>query len=109
MPNVLEMLAVPAGVRIPFRARRAPCALQKSKAGNMTESEDFSAEAEASSVDPHDWGRAMALAVTRLAEQLAPGDSEDIHAALVGRDLCLTITDGDEGVIIKVSTAPGTA
>ncbi|HEX9228540.1 MAG TPA: hypothetical protein VF885_18205 [Arthrobacter sp.] len=70
--------------------------------------ENYSAEAEASSTDPHDWGRAMALAVTRLAEQLAPADSEDIHASLVGRDLHLKIRDDDDaaGVTITVSTAP---
>lgn len=73
----------------------------------MTEpQENYSAEAEASSMDPHDWGRAMALAVTRLAEQLAPEDSEDIHASLVGRDLHLTIRDDADGVVISVSTAP---
>ena len=73
----------------------------------MTESqENYSAEAEASSMDPHDWGRAMALAVTRLAEQLAPEDSEDIHASLVGKDLRLLIRDDEAGVTITVSTAP---
>ncbi|CAI3805429.1 hypothetical protein [Pseudarthrobacter sp. MM222] len=73
----------------------------------MTEpQENYSAEAEASSTDPHDWGRAMALAVTRLAEQLAPEDSEDIHASLVGKDLHLKIRDDDSGVTITVSTAP---
>ena len=70
--------------------------------------ENYSAEAEASSMDPHDWGRAMALAVTRLAEQIAPTDSEDIHAALVGKDLHLKIRDDDSGVTITVSTAPAT-
>ncbi|MET1065210.1 MAG: hypothetical protein ABWX85_09600 [Arthrobacter sp.] len=68
--------------------------------------ENYSAEAEASSTDPHDWGRAMALAVTRLAEQLAPDDSEDIHAALVGKELRLNIRDGEAGVTITVSTTP---
>jgi len=68
--------------------------------------ENYSAEADASSTDPHDWGRAMARAVTRLAEQLAPADSEDIHASLVGRDLHLKIRDDEAGVIITVSTAP---
>lgn len=68
--------------------------------------ENYSAEAEASSMDPHDWGRAMALAVTRLAEQIAPADSEDIHASLVGKDLYLKIRDDDAGVTITVSTAP---
>ena len=73
----------------------------------MTEpQENYSAEAEASSMDPHDWGRAMALAVTRLAEQLAPADSEDIHASLVGKDLNLKIRDDAAGVTITVSTAP---
>jgi hypothetical protein len=72
----------------------------------MTEPENYSAEAEASSMDPHDWGRAMALAVTRLAGQLAPGDSEDIHASLVGRDLHLKISDDPAGVKIIVSTGP---
>ena len=57
-------------------------------------------------MDPHDWGRAMALAVTRLAEQLAPEESEDIHASLVGKDLHLKIRDDDSGVTITVSTAP---
>ncbi|MEC5190738.1 MULTISPECIES: hypothetical protein [unclassified Arthrobacter] len=68
--------------------------------------EYYAAEAEASSMDPHDWGRAMALAVTRLAEQIAPADSEDIHASLVGRDLHLNIRDDDSGVTITVSTGP---
>jgi hypothetical protein len=72
----------------------------------MTEpQENYSADAEASSMDPHDWGRAMALAVTRLAEQLAPEGSEDIHTFLVGKDLHLKIRDDDSGVTITVSTA----
>jgi hypothetical protein len=74
----------------------------------MTEpQENYSADAEASSTDPHDWGRAMALAVTRLAEQMAPeGGNEDIHASLVGKDLQLKIRDDDSGVTITVSTGP---
>ncbi|MCU1532926.1 MAG: hypothetical protein JWO49_2497 [Arthrobacter sp.] len=72
----------------------------------MTEPENYSAEAEASSMDPHDWGRAMALAVTRLAEQIAPGDGEDSHTTLVGRELRLLISDDAAGVRIRVSTAP---
>jgi hypothetical protein len=72
----------------------------------MTEpQENYSADAEASSTDPHDWGRAMALAVTRLAEQLAPEGSEDIHTSLVGKDLRLRIRDDGSGVTITVSTA----
>lgn len=70
----------------------------------MTEAENISAEAEANSRDPHDWGRAMALAVTRLAEQLAPAGSDDIHASVVDKDFRLTIRDDPEGVLITVST-----
>jgi hypothetical protein len=73
----------------------------------MTEpQENYSAVAEASSMDPHDWGRAMALAVTKLAEQLAPEGTEDMHVSLVGRDLHLKIRDEESGVTITVSTAP---
>lgn len=57
-------------------------------------------------MDPHDWGRAMALAATRLAEQLAPGGSEDIHSALVDRDLRLLISEDPAGVRITISTGP---
>ena len=72
----------------------------------MTERAEYSAEAEASSMDPHDWGRAMALAATRLAEQLAPGDNQDVHAVLVGRELRLLISDDPAGVKITISTGP---
>ncbi|MFF2242604.1 hypothetical protein ACFVTM_00275 [Arthrobacter sp. NPDC058130] len=57
-------------------------------------------------MDPHDWGRAMALALTRLAEQLAPEDSEDIHSSIVDRGLHLKISDEPGGVTITVSTEP---
>ncbi|MGZ4662916.1 MAG: hypothetical protein ACXVYB_16730 [Arthrobacter sp.] len=67
--------------------------------------ESYSAEAEATSRDPHDWGRAMALAVTRLAEKLAPEDADDIHASLVDKDLCLNIRDDPAGVMIRVSVS----
>jgi len=71
--------------------------------------DDYTAEAEASSRDPHDWGRAMALALTRLAEQLAPEDAEDMHASLVDRPLQLTIRDEAAGVMITVSTKADSA
>ncbi|RKR20205.1 hypothetical protein [Arthrobacter oryzae] len=54
-------------------------------------------------MDPHDWGRALALALTRLAEQIAPEGSDDIHTLLVGRDLHLKISDEPAGVTIRVS------
>ena len=60
-------------------------------------------------MDPHDWGRAMALALTRLAEQIAPGGSDDIHALVVGRNLRLKISDEPGGVTITVSTLADSA
>jgi hypothetical protein len=48
----------------------------------------------------------MALALTRLAEQIAPEGSDDIHTLLVGRDLHLKISDEPAGVLIRVSTGP---
>jgi hypothetical protein len=60
-------------------------------------------------MDPHDWGRAMALALTRLAEQIAPEGSDDIHTLLVGRDLHLRIQDDAAGVTITVSTVTDSA
>jgi hypothetical protein len=60
-------------------------------------------------MDPHDWGRAMALALTRLAEQIAPGGGDDIHALVVGRSLHLKISDEPGGVTITVSTLADSA
>lgn len=51
----------------------------------------------------------MALALTRLAEQLAPEDSEDMHASLVDRPLHLRIRDDGAGVTIAISTQEETA
>ncbi|WP_284756130.1 hypothetical protein [Arthrobacter sp. efr-133-R2A-120] len=61
------------------------------------------AEAVATSRDPHHWGRAMAVAISKLADQLA---SEDGHEALVGRDLRLRITTDPDGVRITVWCLP---
>jgi hypothetical protein len=76
------------------------------KGEQMTEQENYSATAESSSMDPHDWGRAMALALTRLADQIAPEGSDDIHSLVVGKGLHLKISDEPGGVTITVSTAP---
>jgi hypothetical protein len=60
-------------------------------------------------MDPHDWGRAMALALTRLAEQIAPEGSDDIHTLLVDRPLSLRIRDDAAGVTITVATLADSA
>ena len=61
------------------------------------------AEAVATSRDHHHWGRAMAVAIGKLADQLA---SEDGHEALMGRELRLRITEDPEGVRITVWCFP---
>jgi hypothetical protein len=63
-----------------------------------------SAEAVATSREPQHWGRAMAVAIGKLADQLA---SKEGHEALLGRELRLRITEDPEGVRIAVWCLPG--
>jgi hypothetical protein len=65
--------------------------------------------AESNSKDPHDWGRAMAAAMSALVAQssLAQSSSEgSSHTALFGRDLRLTVTETADGVGITLSWSP---
>jgi hypothetical protein len=62
-----------------------------------------SAEAVATSREPQHWGRAMAVAIAKLADQLA---SEDGHEALMGRELRLRITPDPDGARISVWCLP---
>jgi hypothetical protein len=62
-----------------------------------------SAEAVATSRDHHHWGRAMAVAIGKLADKLA---TEEGHEALLGRELRLRITEDPEGVRIEVWCLP---
>ncbi len=62
-----------------------------------------SAEAVATSREPQHWGRAMAVAISKLADQLA---SEDGHEALMGRELRLRITTDPDGARISVWCLP---
>ncbi|WP_284982662.1 hypothetical protein [Arthrobacter sp. efr-133-TYG-118] len=61
------------------------------------------AEAVATSREPQHWGRAMAVAIGKLADQLA---SEDGHEALMGRELRLRITANPDGARISVWCLP---
>lgn len=61
------------------------------------------AEAVATSREPQHWGRAMAVAIGKLADQLA---SEDRHEALMGRELRLRITADPDGARISVWCPP---
>lgn len=63
----------------------------------------FSAEAVATSREPQHWGRAMAVAIGKLAEQLAVKDG---HEALMGRELRLRITEDPGGVRIAMWCLP---
>ncbi|MBB6405542.1 hypothetical protein [Arthrobacter sp. AZCC_0090] len=62
-----------------------------------------SAEAVATSRVPQHWGRAMAVAIGKLADQLA---AEDGHEALMGRELRLRITEDPGGVRIAMWCLP---
>ncbi|MDP9907767.1 MULTISPECIES: hypothetical protein [Arthrobacter] len=62
-----------------------------------------SAEAVATSREPQHWGRAMAVAISKLADQLA---SEDAHEALMGRELRLRVTPDPDGARISVWCFP---
>jgi hypothetical protein len=66
----------------------------------------YTASATANSKNPHDWGRAMAAALSDLVQQ-----SESTAAAppdeLYGENLCLVIEETENGVQIHLSWSPG--
>jgi hypothetical protein len=65
----------------------------------------YTASAAANSKNPHDWGRAMAAALSDLVQQ-----RESDAAApeeLYGEDLCLVIEETENGVEIHLSWSPG--
>lgn len=66
----------------------------------------YSATENSSSKHPCDWGRAMAVALTRLVDQ-ARADGHDIeHDNLYGARLDLTITEAEHGVQITLLWDP---
>ncbi|AIY00519.1 hypothetical protein ART_0920 [Arthrobacter sp. PAMC 25486] len=67
---------------------------------------NYSAIESSSSKHPADWGRAMAMALTRVVAQ-ARADGHDIeHDNLYGTDLHLTITEADPGVQVTLRWSP---
>lgn len=67
----------------------------------------YSATENSSSKHPCDWGRAMAVALTRLVDQ-ARADGRDIeHENLYGVDLRLRIAEAEHGVQITLLWGPG--
>lgn len=61
------------------------------------------------STHPSDWGRAMAVALRHLAEELGEPGAEPKPADVVNRDLILRIEDCAEGVKISITASPRTA
>jgi hypothetical protein len=64
----------------------------------------YTASAVSNSKEPHDWGRAMAAAMSALAAQSSLAGSS--HTALFGEDLHLSVTETAEGVDIRLSWTP---
>lgn len=60
----------------------------------------------ASSKDPHDWGRAMAVALTRLLEEARTDRSFLEHKHLIGQDIIMRIEAEDEGACVHLSWHP---
>lgn len=67
----------------------------------------YSAAAEASSRHPHDWGRAMAQAMSELAAQVGDAADKDNYEMLFGRNLALHLAESEEGVLITLSWTAG--
>ncbi|UNK46437.1 hypothetical protein [Arthrobacter sulfonylureivorans] len=65
----------------------------------------YTASATANSKNPHDWGRAMAAALSDLVEQ-SEGDAASPDE-LYGENLHLVIEETESGVQIQLSWSPG--
>ena len=67
----------------------------------------FTVTEESTSKHPHDWGRAMAVAISRLTD-LAREAGDPVHdEALIGEELQLFVADTEDGVAITMSWTPG--
>lgn len=66
----------------------------------------FSVTEESDSKHPHDWGRAMAVAISRLADLAHEAGDVVEHENLYGEDLHLFVSETDEGANITMSWTP---
>ncbi|WP_104181333.1 hypothetical protein [Arthrobacter sp. B0490] len=66
----------------------------------------FSATEKSTSKHPQDWGRAMAVAICRLADMAREAGDPVHHEALIGEDLRLFVEDSEHGVDITMSWTP---
>ena len=63
----------------------------------------------ASSRDPHDWGRAMAVALNRLLEAAQQDRNYVGHEHLLGEDLTMRIESEGDGATVHLTWAPAEA
>ncbi|WP_139146619.1 hypothetical protein [Arthrobacter sp. SW1] len=66
----------------------------------------YSALEKASSKHPHDWGRAVATAMTRLVEAARLDGRTFENEFLFGEELQLCIEEDENGATIRLSWAP---
>lgn len=66
----------------------------------------FSVTEESDSKHPHDWGRAMAVAISRLVDLAHEAGDVVEHENLYGEDLHLYVTETDDGANITMSWTP---
>ena len=71
-----------------------------------TTDKKFSVTEKSTSKHPHDWGRAMSVAISRLTD-LARDAGDPVHdEALIGEDLHVFVADAEDGVSITMSWTP---
>ena len=66
----------------------------------------YTAMEHASSRDPHDWGRAMAVALNRLLEAARQDRNYVGHEHLLGEDLTMRIEAEGDGATVHLAWAP---
>lgn len=66
----------------------------------------YSAIERASSKDPHDWGRAMATAMTRLLDAARLDGRHFEHEFLYGEDLHMRIEENGDGALVNLTWKP---
>ena len=71
-----------------------------------TSDKKFTVTEKSTSKHPHDWGRAMSVAISRLTD-LARDAGDPVHdEALIGEDLHVFVADTENGVSITMSWTP---
>ncbi|MBB6406930.1 hypothetical protein [Arthrobacter sp. AZCC_0090] len=66
----------------------------------------YSALEEASSKNPHDWGRAMATAMTKLLDAARIDGRHFEHEFLYGEELRMRIDENNDGATVKLTWTP---